>query len=475
MKEQDLENSFEKQLRQKSADFRLKPSDDVWANVKISLQRNNRKRRFLWLWAAAVGLLLGTGTTAWYFMNSSVSTSNSITPVIISDAPVEKEQPVIKDLATAKEKTTSAKIADENKPGTNAQEAIAEENNSPFVKSAIPLNKSIGNDTANKISLANRPSNSTSENSKSTITSEMADTNFPAVENRNSEQEMTTLNNDVIPLIPFSDTPQNIAFTSVHHPSLIPQEGSPATSRFSIRAEVIPLISYIKYGTQNLALASTAADVAFADSVSKLSRASGKPLIGFSTGIIGQFDISKRFSVNAGIHFTQTGERNSFLQAGTFEMFSDTATWLGTGGVTSNAGNYQFSTGNIETTTRYNWLDGSVNGEWHFYNDRKNSISVFAGMGVSHFISYTLSAEGYDKSALHNNSLLGNQQNPPVFHAYQLTTATGINYHRLISDRVSLVAGFQFHYYLSSITLKDIPVEMHPYWFGINTGITYHF
>lgn len=470
MKEQDLENSFEKQLRQKAADFRLKPSDDVWANVKISLQRNKRRRRFLWLWAAAVGLFVGAGSTAWYFMNSSVSTP----PITItSNVPVEKEESAVTDLAAAKKETNTVNFPDENRTETGIGKVMEEHTGSAAATDNFSGKKASGSELKNKMIPAENTSASIKKNSDAGLIAEPIAVNLAGDETRSIDESMGTLEKEMLPFISFSA--ENISCIPVSHQSLIPMEGNSGLSRFSVGAEVIPLVSFIKYGTQGLSFAATATDVAFIDSVSKLSQSSGKPLIGFSTGINGQFDISKRFSLNAGIHFTQTGEKNSFLHAGDVEMFSDTASWVGTGGMVSNAGNYQFATGNVATTSRYNWLDFSLNGEWYFYKNRSNEISLFAGAGVSHFMSYTFSAAGYDKATLHNNSLLSNQQDPPVFHAYQLTTATGINYHRLISDRISLEAGFQFHYYLSSITLNDIPVTVHPYWLGINTGVSYRF
>ncbi|MEP7128136.1 MAG: hypothetical protein ABI729_04680 [Chitinophagales bacterium] len=475
MKEQDRENNFENQLRQKAAGFRMKPSDDVWANVKISLQQDRRKRRFIWLWTAAAGILLGIGITSLYFINQMNSErSSSITNATSETAP-EENQPSTAELSPEREIVVS-------KDNDGIETSINSKANTTAGHSAIAIEQEHKNEI-NKRNDASDPlqtpitEETITSTNPSTVASNTSDiTNASLSENKNLSGEqvgaLTTLN---VPstLLLNADENNVIAYQPDIH------TGQPGmnfnTSRFSISGEIIPLVSRINYKSLNTGSAfSTTTDVAFADSISKLSQSSGEPLMGFSCGISGQYKLSKKIALGAGIHFTSTGEKNAFLKANNPTYLEDSASIAGNGGINFIPGKIS-TTGNIASVTRYTWLDFSLNGEWYFFQKQKNELSLFAGVGLSKFIKYNYSADGYATSEIQNNSFFNNSQNPPVFHVYNVTSSAGINYHRMISDHFSLVAGMQFHYYLTNIALSDIPLAAHPYWFGINTGVSYRF
>ncbi|MGB3076730.1 MAG: hypothetical protein WBB36_15480, partial [Chitinophagales bacterium] len=428
-----------------------------------------------WLWTAAAGILIGIGITSLYFLNQSNSKSSSPTTNVTSEIAPEKIQQSTAELSPEKEIVVS-KDHDNIQTAKNSK-AIATTGHSAISiakEHKNEINKS--NDISDPLQTINTDETITSSNHSmiASITSDIA--NASLSENKNLSGEpftaLTTLN---VPSTLLLNADENIVV--VHQPDLhtVQPWMNFNTSRFSISGEIIPLVSSLNYKSQNTgSVFSTTTDVAFADSISKLSQSSGEVLIGFSCGISGQYQLSKKIVLGAGINYTTTGEKNAFLKAGSSPYLEDSAS------VTGNLGNnYTISkistTGNIASVTRYNWLDFSLNGEWYFFQKQKNELSLFAGVGLSKFIEYKYAADGYETSEIHNNSFFKNSQKPPVFHVYNVTSSAGINYHRMISDHFSLLAGMQFHYYLTNIALNDIPLEAHPYWFGINTGVSYRF
>ena len=90
-------------------------------------------------------------------------------------------------------------------------------------------------------------------------------------------------------------------------------------------------------------------------------------------------------------------------------------------------------------------------------------------------MKYTLSVPGNGEASIVNTSFFKNEQQPPVFHNYQLTGLAGLNYYHTISNHFKITTGLQFKYYLTSVTLSEIPVSAHPYWLGWNIGVVYGF
>lgn len=470
MKEQELENNFENKLRQKAEGFRMKPSEETWAGIKNSLGQRKRKRRFLWLWAAAAGLLLGIGLTSLYFMQKATTQP---TPVAISDETIEHG------------KNNNLSVADQekaNQQATSEQDATGIETNDAETDASVQAGSSqtisksrtpyANHEVMKPVHTANNETtlidtksggnnNSKTVSTDTIVVHDDLSIELPAAIKINQQASFTIAN-------PYAD--HSLATLQDH--SSLSSDLFFKPSRFSIGGQIIPLISKMNYGSLHKESVANAADQAFADSVEKLNRSSGTPLVGFSTGIDVLYDLSEKFTLGAGIYFTRTGEKNAILKAGSTPAFvADTATI----GTSSNPPVTLAMTGNAASITHFNWLDLNLQGEWYFFKNENNKISLAGGGGISHFMSYTYSETGNENISIRNNSFFSNDQQPPVFHVYQLTAFTGIHYRYSVSKHFSVLAGGQFHYYITSITLNDIPVTAHPYWLGINAGVNYRF
>ncbi len=79
------DHDFEKQVHQKMGEMRILPSEAVWEQVEMRLQRKERRRYWiLWLTVILTGLLLG-GYQVWNMLyKSSEKTIHSITAMPVT-------------------------------------------------------------------------------------------------------------------------------------------------------------------------------------------------------------------------------------------------------------------------------------------------------------------------------------------------------------------------------------------------------
>jgi hypothetical protein len=69
------DHEFEKQVQQKLGELKLRPSDAVWMEVEKNIRDKKRRRRFLWLWSAALLVTLTTsGIVLYHYTNSASKT-----------------------------------------------------------------------------------------------------------------------------------------------------------------------------------------------------------------------------------------------------------------------------------------------------------------------------------------------------------------------------------------------------------------
>ena len=144
MEEQDLENNFEKLLREKADGFQLKPTAGVWTAVSNSLQSNKHKKRYLWLWAAAVGLLIGAGSATLYFLSDTDVKKTATITEITDQETTSKEIPL----------PDKQSIITEKEPSHNPETALQVNETKPLLpaaeKEAAPIHKKVTTTTGLK-------------------------------------------------------------------------------------------------------------------------------------------------------------------------------------------------------------------------------------------------------------------------------------------------------------------------------------
>ena len=64
------DHEFEKQVHQKLEELKLRPSDTVWMEVEKNIRQHKHRRRFLWLWSAALLVALTTSGVVLYHFTS---------------------------------------------------------------------------------------------------------------------------------------------------------------------------------------------------------------------------------------------------------------------------------------------------------------------------------------------------------------------------------------------------------------------
>lgn len=72
------DHEFEKQVQQKLGELKLRPSDAVWMEVERNIRTNKRRRRFLWLWSAALLVTLTTSGVVLYHLANRTSGNETV-------------------------------------------------------------------------------------------------------------------------------------------------------------------------------------------------------------------------------------------------------------------------------------------------------------------------------------------------------------------------------------------------------------
>ncbi len=88
------DHEFEKQVHQKLQELKLRPSESVWMEVEKNIRQHKRRRRFLWLWSAALLVALTTSGVVLYNYTSdhrhtpemANSTLESLSPSALSSS-----------------------------------------------------------------------------------------------------------------------------------------------------------------------------------------------------------------------------------------------------------------------------------------------------------------------------------------------------------------------------------------------------
>ncbi|WP_205513338.1 outer membrane beta-barrel protein [Longitalea arenae] len=68
------DHEFEKQVHQKMQELKLRPSDSVWMEVEKNIRLGKRRRRFMWLWMAA--LFVGVTSSGYFLYHYSWQTAS---------------------------------------------------------------------------------------------------------------------------------------------------------------------------------------------------------------------------------------------------------------------------------------------------------------------------------------------------------------------------------------------------------------
>ena len=121
------DHDFEKQVNQKLEELKLRPSDTVWMEVEKNIRQHKRRRRFLWLWTAAVFITLTTSGVVLYHYTSGTNKTTGM---------AQAKQP-----ATLSNETTTVSPNSTNKQATTVQsvpENVSSNRNNETVQSIQP-------------------------------------------------------------------------------------------------------------------------------------------------------------------------------------------------------------------------------------------------------------------------------------------------------------------------------------------------
>jgi len=237
------EHNFERRVRQEMSDLKIDPSDAVWENVKIRIEKKKDKRRFFILFFLLGFLLLGGGYIIFYtpvtyktsettFNNhkekskneqltanntgTSLSQKNTDKKDIPSSKKTDKTAP-LKQLATLSAKSKNMSI--DNTSTENPVKKTQHQKHQIHNKTQAGVISDIGLSSTNKIKEANRAkTNPVSTPSQVLIiqapVNKNVDTNTIAVSTVNPEQHVDTGKTRIITSADISKDTASIASTN---------------------------------------------------------------------------------------------------------------------------------------------------------------------------------------------------------------------------------------------------------------------
>jgi hypothetical protein len=131
------DHDFEKQVNQKMGELKLRPSDTVWMEVEKNIRQHKRRRRFLWLWTAALFITLTTSGVVLYHYTSDTKITTEMAqakPAELSNEPASVSHNSTNTNSTNKQATTVQSVpenASSNPNNETVQSIQPTENNQP--------------------------------------------------------------------------------------------------------------------------------------------------------------------------------------------------------------------------------------------------------------------------------------------------------------------------------------------------------
>jgi cytoskeletal protein RodZ len=126
------DHDFEKQVNQKLEELKLRPSDTVWMEVERNIRQHKRRRRFLWLWSAALLITLTTSGVVLYHYTSDTRKTTEMAQT--KPAALSNEPTTVSPNSTNKQATTVQSVpenASSNPDNETVQSIQPTENNQP--------------------------------------------------------------------------------------------------------------------------------------------------------------------------------------------------------------------------------------------------------------------------------------------------------------------------------------------------------
>jgi hypothetical protein len=131
------DHDFEKQVNRKMGELKLRPSDTVWMEVEKNIRQHKRRRRFLWLWTAALFITLTTSGVVLYHYTSDTKITTEMAqakPAELSNEPASVSHNSTNTNSTNKQATTVQSVpenASSNPNNETVQSIQPTENNQP--------------------------------------------------------------------------------------------------------------------------------------------------------------------------------------------------------------------------------------------------------------------------------------------------------------------------------------------------------
>ncbi|MDA3890220.1 MAG: outer membrane beta-barrel protein [Salinivirgaceae bacterium] len=314
-----IQQDIDKILKEGLKDYSENPPSFVWDNIEQNLnqRRFRRNKNIAYSIAASIALLLAFGAGYMYtnMQTQELVASNKMAIEAIADSTDDDNQPTNKQ---AKEISTEPSlIENENKIDTSIESILPTESSNDKSIETTPSKSSEPKQNSNIKKVKSSGSllppifASTDESEPEQLNTELVENKVEDSENElNNESELVSLNPMVMKKfnLPNIANKKQLAYDSSQLVNVVDyildSHEKKDYSTWSVGVSAAPLVSYrdVVNSSQELAY------IADINSNYQQNYTNEKPLMSYSAGVNVKYSMSKRWKVQTGIYYAETGQ-----------------------------------------------------------------------------------------------------------------------------------------------------------------------
>jgi hypothetical protein len=446
---------------------------DAWHSIEQALDRKSRMRRINLAWAAAASIAMLTAFAGGYFLATKKAVNSNMLVTSQQVGTVNNNNPVI--------------------PSAGQSNSASQQ--SPVTKQSI-ARSGLTAKTGNPIALNDRlfvklPETSTEQNSpvKETTVSESNNTMLFAL--RPLDGRLIPAGYAVPYRLSIPDSYAPVSDAGTEEIMVVAENNETRNDRevflhkWSLGGQVAPLYAYRNVQTVNQEQSFTSGAVRTPNSVALNNNES--PLLSYAGGLNVQYEASRRLKIMSGLYYARMGQNvsgnvyNSTYGAqlsgneskvysfenstGSIGVISSS---MGTNDLAQNITDAMGDVNNIPTVElaqQFDYLELPLILKYRLI-DKRFGVNLIGGLATDFLVNNQVIARQDGKNDYVNETAGIRTTN------YSSQVGFGFDYAVTELIRVSLEPGFR--YYLTSVNTNH-NIDVHPYAFGVYTGLSFTF
>ncbi len=449
-----VENNIDRYFKKNLEDFQVTPPEGVWDTIEQDLKKNSRKIIVPFYLKVAAGILLLTSLASilWKVLeNTEPVSTNVLSEEIVPTESIQDTGTI--EIVIKEESENQLTKAENTAPPPYSYNKPSIVQAPSLTKESVPVLPVVDQETQEDMENSSMPVEPMIE----AVIAEKTSEPIPEIPDTTQYEPKKEVNrNDVI-------IQQNLMALEENTKESTPSSGS----RWSIGGQAGPQYSYrdvsVSPDNQN-----TQNYDQFEDG-----------MLAFAGGVNVQMKAAKRFSIQSGVYYSKIGQEVSSMVYGTdnfnYDVVADGTNANPSIGTLDISKNYRqasadapveniVSEGTYSTEQYFEFVEIPVVFKY-FVIDRKLNVSLNGGLWTQILVGNTAITTGNDFYAKEETNDINTMN-------YSGSLGIGFNYP--ITSNLLISLDPIFKYYLSPIN-SNPETEVHPYTFGIMTGINFNF